>query len=50
MPGENQRSQAQGNRLLRAGKMCDKSFDRGVNPGTSLAFATYVIFDGSVSL
>ena len=40
----------QGNRMLDAGKMCDKSFDLGVIPGTTLTLTTNVIFDGSVSL
>ena len=36
--------------MLDAGKMCDKSFDLGVIPGTTLTLTTNVIFDGSVSL
>jgi hypothetical protein len=45
MPIENQRGQAQGNRISPAGKMCDKSFDLEVIPGISLAFATEVTLE-----
>lgn len=40
----------QGNRMLDAGKMFDKSLDHRVIPGTSFTFAPNVIFDGSVPL